>query len=131
MFKTVCMLTLAATLLLGGCREEATVEGERGELTLTKPDDMDLVRGQAAKVNIHIDRDDAEGEVAITFSGLPQGVRVVDADKKIAAGADEATYNLQVADDAALVQNHKATVTAKLGAMSIAQDFMVDVRAPD
>lgn len=107
-------------------RESGTVEGKGDTaLTLTVPDDFSIQRGQMQKMDITIEREDLEGEVSIEFSDLPDGVEVIDADKKIVG--DEGIYTLKASDDAALVSGHEVMITAKAGEISRSLPVMFEV----
>jgi hypothetical protein len=103
---------LALTLGLAvGCRE-TTVQGAQGRaLTLKKPADQTLRQGETEKVNVSISRSKFSDPVSVRFSDLPQGVKVIDADRRLATDESSATFNLQAAPDAALVTNHAVRVT--------------------
>lgn len=91
--------------------KKSTVTGEHGEkLSIYEPAAVTLRRGSTAKVDLKIKRVGLTGDVAISFSDLPQGVEVVDSDSKIAV--DDGTYTLRASDTADLVEKSVARVTA-------------------
>jgi hypothetical protein len=111
-------------------RESGTVEGKGDTaLTLTVPEDVSIQRGQMKKIDISIEREDLDGNVAIEFANLPEGVEVTDADKEIVG--DEGSYTLKASQDADLVSGHEVMITAKAGEVSIAQPMMIEVTQAD
>ena len=135
--KTMWMMLLGGLLamsLMAGCDntdEETTVEGEGGQmLTLAAPGDLTLSRGEIGEVPIRLTREGLTEAVAIEFEDLPQGVSVVNEDRNIVG--DEATFRLQVADDAALVANQQVKVTAKAPEADVAvtETFLLTIQQP-
>lgn len=107
-------LSAAALVLLAGAVgcEKATVEGPAGKkLTLVKPVDQTIKRGENNGVLITITRENFRDAVNVHFENLPQGVIVQDKDMKIGTGDTLATFTLKADDNAALVTNHEVTVT--------------------
>jgi hypothetical protein len=132
MFVVLC----CSAALLGACGEKktATVQGEaNSKLTLTKPSAVSLRRGEMAKVDVKIKRENLLGEVSIRFDDLPTGVSVVDPDNRIvgdkADGTDKATFTLRADDMAALVEKHSARVTATgQRGVSVTETFDITVK---
>ncbi|MCE9638121.1 MAG: hypothetical protein K8T90_20660 [Planctomycetes bacterium] len=111
-------LTFAASAL-AGCSKSSTVQSaSNGKLTLVKPAAVTIYRGGMTKAAVKIQRADLLGDVSIAFTDLPKGVDVVDSGSKIVG--DEGSYTLRAGDDAALVENYSATVTATTGTGGIA-----------
>lgn len=127
--KTLSVVVLTATVLFTGCEGEdsSTVEGpEGGKLTLKKPDDVTLKRGGFVDVTIKISRKDLDQKINIQFTGLPDGVSVVDPDKSIVG--DEAIYRLQATDSATLVSDQvKVTARAEDSDIAVAKQFSLTV----
>lgn len=121
------VLATASIVLAAGCRKESTVTGKEGQkLTLKQPSEVKITRGQTEDVKISITRKDLADAVKVDFRNLPDGVTVVDSDKKITG--DDATYTLKATDSAALVENHQAMVEASAGGVSVSQPFKVTVK---
>ncbi len=113
-----------------GCSKSASVDGARGDtLTLVKPAAVTLERGGMSKAAIKIQRKDLTGDVAIRFTHLPKGVDVVESDNRIVG--DEGSYTLRAGDDADLVENHSAevTATASTGGISVSQPILINVKS--
>jgi hypothetical protein len=112
--KKVLSLTAAAAALLvfiGGC-QKTTVEGPSGKkLTLVKPADQTVKRGETNEVLVVVTRDNFRDPVEVKFENLPAGVQVLDAANKIATEDKTAKYTLKAEPNAALVDNHEVKVT--------------------
>lgn len=96
----------AFTAIPMGCGS-STGKGPGGrELTLIKPADQTLSRGESNRVAVAIARDEFEGPVRVTFEGLPDGVRVAEGDTSIPADANVMNFTL-VADATAEIVSDK------------------------
>src|SRR2546423_1708001 len=105
MMKLIPFAALVAMFALVGC-EKTTVEGPAGKkLTLTKPSDQTLKRGETNAVKVSISRSNFRDPVQVKFEGLPNGVTVQDMDKKINAEESSANFTLRAEPTADLVQN--------------------------
>jgi hypothetical protein len=130
MRKLAFLTTVAfAVIVWGGCKH-AAVEGPSGKkLTLTKPADQTLKRGQTNQVKVMINRDNFRDPVTIDFENLPKGVSVQDKDKKIAAEDNSANFTLVADANADLVTNHEVRVTATgPDGMKVSEAFRVSVK---
>ena len=107
----LCLAILGlTTAALAGCSKSA-VSGENGEkLTLYEPAAVTLQRGGKAKVNVKIKRNALQGDVAVVFTNLPNGVEAAEPAAKISA--EEGFFTLEASDTADLVENSVARVTA-------------------
>ena len=104
---------LLAVVLGAGCAS-STAKGAGGkELTLVRPAHQTLRRGETNRVDIMLMRENIPQDVALKFSDLPKGVKVVEADRKVKPDELVVTYTLFAANDADLVSNHVAKVTAE------------------
>lgn len=120
------MLMIAG--LAVGCGKSATVEGEAGtKLTLTKPSAVTIQRGDMSKVDVKITRRDLPGDVTIRFANLPSGVDVVDSANRLVG--DKGSYTLRAAENADLVENHMADMTATAASgLAVTQSFSITVK---
>jgi len=111
--KTFAKLMCASLCVAGlsaGC-EKTTVESTSGKkLTLMKPTDQNINRGDTEKVMVVVARSNFDAPVMVRFNDLPRGVSVVDSTSNI--DGNERTFVLKAAADADLVTNHQASVTA-------------------
>ena len=109
-FARLMCASLCVTGLAAGC-EKTTVESSAGKkLTLVKPSNQTITRGETEKVMVAVARTNFEGPVMVRFNDLPRGVSVVDSTSNI--DGNERTFVLKAAADADLVKNHSASVTA-------------------
>jgi hypothetical protein len=130
MTRTKSILAAFAALMLSAACEHATVKDAQGnKLTLLKPADQTVRQGETNQVSVVIDRSGFTDPVSIEFAGLPAGVRVVEADRKIARGDHTANFTLQADANAALVSTQAVTVTAYTPTGSAAsKEFYVTVK---
>ena len=127
--RTIAALTFAFVLPLAGtaCDKTAT-EGPGGKkLTLVKPSNQTLRRGETNEIAISIGRDNFGGPVKVKFAKLPKGVEAVET-RDIPAEQTHATYTLHASNDADLVQNFEAAVTVEgPDGMATTQTFLVSI----
>ena len=103
------MLLLALLALTAGCERAASVSGERGKMTLSRPRAVVVQRGGDGQADIAISRINLPGEVTVKFADLPRGVEVTDTKDTIAG--DGGSFTLHATDSADLVEHHVAQVT--------------------
>lgn len=129
MFKRYAVLMIVATfgIAAAGC-EKTTVENEKGQkLTIVKPANSTIKRGETEKVSIVVTRDNFTGPVTVKFDKLPNGVTVVGSDNTIES--NERTFVLSASSTADLVANHVATVTASgPEGMKATQEFSITIK---
>lgn len=112
---TLAALGIAALAALstGGCgTNTATAPGGR-ELTLVKPADQTIQRGESNRVAVAITRDDFEGPVKVEFEGLPAGVRVAEGDTAIPADKNVMNFTLVADASAELVADKPVRIVVK------------------
>ena len=124
---------LTASLLAGvvGCpyTPRSTEESKGGKkLTLKGPADASLKPGETVTINVDITRDKFNDPVELKFTGLPEGVTMVENDRTISKDASSSKLTLQAAADAKAVDDHKVTVTASGGGMTQEATFKVTVK---
>src|SRR5262245_45024849 len=126
---TVALVPAFLLAALVGC-ESRTVEGPGGKkLTLSKPADQTLRQGGTNDVRISITRDNFRDAVTVRFENLPEGVQVMDRDKKIAAEDKSGTFTLKADDTAPPVENHEVKVTAEgPDGMKVTEPFKLTVK---
>jgi hypothetical protein len=122
---------LAAMLVVAvvpGC-EKASVRGPAGKrLTLYKPADQTLVRGENNQVAIVISRENFGSSVKIRFENLPKGVTVVEK-KDIASDVDRAVFTLHASPNADLVSNNEVRVIAEgPEGLAVTERFLLTVK---
>jgi len=130
MLKLASWTSLAAFLALAlGC-QQTSVEGPGGKkLTVVKPADQTLRRGETNQITLTINRDNFRDPVDVKFENLPKGVQVQDKDKKIATGDNTATFTLVADASADLVENHEVKVSATgPDGMKVTETFRLSVK---
>jgi uncharacterized membrane protein len=125
---------LTVALLSGGvgCTtkgEKKSAEGEGGKkLTVQSPADASLKPGETTTINVDITREKFNDAVALKFTGLPDGVSIMENNMTISKDANTAKLTLKADADAKPVDDHKVTVTASGGGMTPEATFKVSVK---
>jgi len=104
LFAALAMAALAAAPM--GCGTNTAKDTAGRELTLVKPADQTIKRGESNRVAVAITRDEFEGPVAVRFEGLPAGVKVVEGEVSIPADKNVMNFTL-VADASAELVSEK------------------------
>ncbi len=129
--KHVSFAAAVSLVLLGAtvsCSKESAASGPSGtRLALTKPADQRMAQGESNKVAVAIDRTGFADPVHITFSNLPEGVRVED--DIIPAGDSKKDFVLVAAPTAVVVEKQIVTVRAKGSSITTSQTFELSVKA--
>jgi uncharacterized membrane protein len=127
------MVTVTATG--GGMTPEATfnVTVKQGtdtakKLTLKAPVDTSVTQGETGTINVDITRDKFNDPVQLKFTGLPEGVSIMENDLTISKDATSAKFTLKASADAKLVDDHTVAVTASGGGMTQEATFKVTVK---
>ncbi|MGE3809387.1 MAG: hypothetical protein AB7K24_32385 [Gemmataceae bacterium] len=122
-------LGLLSVALIGCSKESAQVEGKGGKkLELTGPSKTDVTQGETAKITIKVDRKEFKGPVDLEVSQLPEGITVLENEKRIVEGKDSVELTLKATPEAPPVAGHKAQVAAKAGEMKVGPiAFEIDV----
>jgi hypothetical protein len=120
---------LALAGLLGACASTTATAPGGESLTLMKPMDQTLRRGETNKVAVYVRRDRFAGPVKLTIDQLPGGLDVVERDLRAEAGKDFTEFTLHAKPDADLVGGHAVRVTASGGdALTAVEWFHVTVK---
>lgn len=130
--KTIAKLVTTSLCVIGlaaGC-EKSTVQGDAGKkLTLVKPIDQNITRGETEKVSVVVARTNFDGPVMVRFDDLPRGVSLVDTSTNINGNENEKTFVLKASTDADLVKNHRATVSATgPDGMTVKEQFEITIK---
>jgi len=124
-----CLLALTAAVFVTACSKSATtvIPGEPDrKLTLIQPAKVTLERGGMAKTDVKLKRQALSGDVTVKFDKLPKGVEVIDAGQKIPG--DGAAFTLKAGEDADLVANYSARITAEgPGGITVSEPFDITV----
>jgi len=128
MFRQYLTALVLATSL-AACASSTTTGPHGEELTLVKPADQTVRRGETNKVSVYVRRDEFSAPIELKIDGLPKGVEVVERDPKVAAGSNLTEITLYARPDADLVTGQAVKVTASAGKDLMAvQWFHIDVK---
>jgi uncharacterized protein YfaS (alpha-2-macroglobulin family) len=124
------LVCLAFAAALGACKS-TTTHGNAGQaLTLVKPVDQTIQRGETNKVSVYVRREKFDSPVELKVDDLPAGLEVVEKSLRVEAGNNLAEFTLYARPDADLVTGHAVRVTAMAdGELSAVQWFHVAVKA--
>jgi hypothetical protein len=103
------LLLVALVALAAACERGASVTGEQGKLSLSKPRAVIVQRGGTGQADIAITRMNVPGEIKVSFADLPRGVTMTETTNTIAG--DGGSFTLRANDSADLVEHHVAQVT--------------------
>jgi uncharacterized membrane protein len=129
-FVTPGLFTVALLVCGPGCSgEKAGVEGEGGKkLSVKAPGGTSIKPGDTATINIDITREKFNDPVGLKFTGLPEGVSIMENDLTISKDVSTTKLTLKAAADAKPVEDHKVTVIASGGGMKPEATFKVTVK---
>ena len=85
-FAVSCLLAVALLVGSPGCKggSKKTAEGEGGKkLTVKAPADTSVKQGETTMINVDITREKFNDPVDLKFSGLPDGVIIMEKDLAI------------------------------------------------
>lgn len=123
--------TLSLLTLLGAtmsCGTQSSASGPAGtRLALTEPGSQSMTQGESNKVAIQVARTGFADAVRITFSNLPDGVRV-DGDT-IRAGESSMDFVLVASPTARVVDKQIVTVKAQGANITTSQTFELTVKS--
>lgn len=96
-----------------GC-SSTTASGSSGQkLTMLRPADQTLKRGDTNEVAITLLRRDFNSDASVRFANLPSGVKVIEKDRTIQEDDFIVNYTLFAENDADLVSGHVVNVTVE------------------
>lgn len=98
------------------------------KLTLKAPANTSIKQGETATINVDITRDKFNDPVDLKFTGLPEGVSVMENDLTITKDATSAKLTLKAAAGAKVIDDQNVTVTASGGGMRQEATFKVTVK---
>ncbi|MBI2921431.1 MAG: hypothetical protein HYY18_10150 [Planctomycetes bacterium] len=128
-FLVLAGFALALVLTGIGCgTTSATGPGDK-KLTLVKPANQTLNRGDINRIAITVVRENIAPDIPIRFTNLPDGVKVIEKDKKFEEDEIIVNYTLFAANDADLVEGHVVKVTAEgPDGLAVTETFEVSVK---
>lgn len=125
--SVVVVVSVLSLLAIAGCGKQSAASSRDGsQLALKEPADQTMKQGESNRVAVAIDRTGFADAVKVTFSNLPQGVRVDD--DTIPAGDSSKDFVLIAAADAAVVNKHIVTVHALSHGIDTTQTFALTVK---
>lgn len=118
----------AAALLTAACAN--TVRGPDGErLTLVQPADQVMEQGETNKIAVTVTRVNFDGDIPISFDGLPSGVSIVEDDLKVPQGENLRSFTLHAKPDADVGVTEEVWVRAEgPNGMATSQAFTLTVK---
>lgn len=120
---------LVLAMGLAACTSTTATAPTGETLTLVKPLDQTVRRGETNKVSVYVRRGKFDAPVDLKVEGLPKGLEVVEPAPHIEPGVNLAEITLYARPDADLVTGHAVKVTAVAGdALSAVEWFHVDVK---
>lgn len=113
--KRVSSFGLAAilTVTLWGCGGTSVSGPEGKKLTLVRPAGQTLHRGDVNRVAVTVLCENIATDITIRFHDLPDGVKIVEADRTMNPNELVVNFTLHASNDADLVSNFAAKVTAE------------------
>jgi hypothetical protein len=97
-------------------------------LTLKVPTDASVIQGETVAINVIITREMFSDAVELKFTGLPEGVTIMEKDLTLSKDNTNLKVNLKAAADAKVVEAHQVTVTASGGGMTQEAAFKMTVK---
>lgn len=111
MYRLKAMLVvLVGTVALVGCTTDENEEGMK--LSLVTVADQTLARGETNQIAITVMRSNFKDAVEVVFHNLPSGVEVIEKGK-IPADDNMRNFTLHAANNADLVEGHRAEVVVR------------------
>lgn len=95
-----------------GCKSTSTSSTAERRITMGKPSNQKLKRGETNQVEITIWKENINADVYVRFENLPQGVRVIENDNNSSDNRCVSNYRLIATKDALLVNDQVVRVTA-------------------
>jgi len=117
-------------LVLVGCQQSSDTKGSGEKLTLEKPSNVTINRGETATVKVKIKRNNYADAVKVAFEDLPEGVTVDTKEMTIAKDKTDGEFTLKADKEAKKVENHEAkvVVTGEGGLKPPPQTFKITVK---
>jgi hypothetical protein len=103
---------IAIAALATGCQSTTAKGPGNVRLTIMKPADQALRPGEINQVSIVVLREGFQSDVQLSFSGLPDGVVVLESDRRFTGNDIMLTYTLHASNDAPEVRKAPVLVTA-------------------
>ena len=128
-FLVLPVLALACVLPGLGCGSTSASGSGGKKLTMLKPVNQTLKRGDTNQVAITVMRQGMSSDVPVRFDNLPSGVKVIEKDKKVKGDEYIVNYTLFASNDAGLISGHVVKVTAEgPDGLAVTESFEVTVK---
>jgi hypothetical protein len=111
-FLVLSGFVLACILPGLGCSSTSASGTNGKKLSMLKPTNQTLKRGDTNQVAITVWRESINSDVSVSFDNLPKGVKVIEKDKKMKDSDYIVNYTMFAANDAGLVSGQVVKVTA-------------------
>lgn len=111
-FLVLSGFILACVLPGLGCSSTSASGSNGKKLSMLKPVNQTLKRGDINKVAITVWRESINSDVSVRFDNLPNGVKVIEQDKKMKDSDYIVNYTIFASNDAGLVSGQVVNVTA-------------------
>lgn len=123
MKRMIPLCLAAAAAVCVGCATTSASDTKGHKITIVKPMDQTLKRGETNKVAITVLRENLSAPLEVKFSNLPPGMQVVEKDRAIHNEETIVSYTLYADNKAALVSGNvvRVTVTAPDGLAATAE----------
>jgi hypothetical protein len=122
---------IAIAVLAAGCQSTTAKGAGAVKMTLVRPVDQSLRPGEINTVSVMILRENFYSDVRISFSGLPEGVKVLEGDRRFKQDDIVVDFTLHAANDAPQARDVPVTVTATgPDGLTASEMFHVTVLAP-
>jgi hypothetical protein len=128
-FLVLSGFVLACVLPGLGC-SSTSAKGDSGKkLSMLKPVNQTLKRGDTNQVAITVWRSNISSDVSIRFDNLPAGVKVIEKDKKMKDSDYIVNYTMFAANDSGLISGHVVKVTAEgPDGLSVTETFEMSIK---
>ncbi|KAF0243512.1 MAG: hypothetical protein FD180_3296 [Planctomycetota bacterium] len=128
-FLVLSGFVLACILPGLGCTSTSASGAGGKKLSMLKPVNQTLKRGDTNKVMITVWRESISSDVAVRFDNLPNGVKVIEGDKKVKDSDYVVNYTMFAANDAGLVSGQVVKVTAEgPDGLAVTESFEMTVK---
>jgi hypothetical protein len=108
--RLFCAVAIAL-LAVAGCTKSSTGTSGNMKLTLFKPEDLTIRRGETMKVMVKIERTGFTQPVTVHFENFPAGVQL-ESEMSVGAGQSSVICSVHAAQDAALASGKEVRITA-------------------
>lgn len=121
-------ITLACVLVVMGCASTSTSSTGPKRITLKKPSNQNLKRGETSVVEVKIFKENLNADVSVRFDNLPRGVEVTESETNSKDNECIVIYTLTASNTATLVNSQVVRVVAEgPDGLQVTESFEVTV----